>query len=75
MNLLGNKSLFYFKGCSEADMSCPIVDGATSRYAIHYVDPKEDDDTDEEVFAYDSRCREIAREMFYLMSQVSRRIS
>jgi protein-tyrosine-phosphatase len=61
--------------CSEADMSCPIVEGASSRYAIHYVDPKEDDDTDEEVFAYDSRCREIAREMFYLMSQVSRRIS
>ena len=60
--------------CSEADMSCPIVDGASSRYAIHYVDPKECDDTDEEVEAYDSRCREIAREMFYLMSQVSRRI-
>ena len=31
--------------------------------------------TEEEIFAYDSRCREIAREMFYLMSQVSRRIS
>jgi arsenate reductase len=60
--------------CSEADMSCPIVDGASSRYAIHYVDPKERDDTDEEVLAYDSRCREIAREMFYLMSQVSKRM-
>ena len=60
--------------CSEADMSCPIVDGASSRYAIHYVDPKENDDTDEELFAYDSRCREIAREMFYLMSEVSLRI-
>ncbi len=56
--------------CSEADMRCPIVDGASSRYAIHYVDPKESDDTEEEVFAYDSRCREIAREMFYLMSMV-----
>lgn len=61
--------------CSQADMSCPIVDGATSRYAIHYVDPKSCDDTDEEVMAYDSRCREIAREMFYLMSQVANRIA
>jgi len=61
--------------CSQADMSCPIVDGATSRYAIHYVDPKECDDTDEEVMAYNSRCREIAREMFYLMSRVSARSS
>jgi protein-tyrosine-phosphatase len=60
--------------CSQADMSCPIVDGASSRYAIHYVDPKERDDSDEEVEAYDSRCREIAREMFYLMSQVSHRM-
>jgi len=57
--------------CSKADMSCPIVDGATSRYAIHYVDPRTSDDSREEVLAYDSRCREIAREMFYLMSRVS----
>jgi hypothetical protein len=59
--------------CSQADMSCPIVDGASSRYAIHYVDPKDCDDSEEEIFAYDSRCREIAREMFYLMSAVSNR--
>ena len=57
--------------CSKADMECPVVDGAQSRYAIHYVDPKECDDTDEEAAAYDSRCREIALEMFYLMSQVN----
>ncbi len=59
--------------CSQADMMCPVIDGASSRHAIHYVDPKEKDDTDEEVHAYDSRCREIAREMFYLMSQVKSR--
>ncbi len=57
--------------CSQADKQCPVVEGADSRYAIHYVDPKESDDTNEEVSAYDSRCREIAHEMFYLMSQVS----
>jgi len=57
--------------CSKADMECPVVDGAQSRYAIHYVDPKESDDTNEEATAYDERCREIALEMFYLMSQVN----
>ena len=56
--------------CSRADKTCPIVHGATSRYAIHYVDPKLCDDTEEETSQYDARCREIAREMFYIMSQV-----
>lgn len=59
--------------CSQADIQCPVIDGAISRYPIHYVDPKECDGTDEETVAYDSRCREIAREMFYLMSRVSKR--
>jgi len=57
--------------CSAADMECPVVAGADSRYAIHYVDPKESDDTSDEVSSYDSRCREIAHEMFYLMAHVS----
>ena len=56
--------------CSKADKTCPIVLGATSRYAIHYVDPKLCDDTAEETPQYNARCREIAREMFYIMSQV-----
>jgi arsenate reductase len=56
--------------CSKADRQCPIVQGASSRFAIHYVDPGECDDTSEEMAAYDDRCREIAREMFYIMSRV-----
>lgn len=56
--------------CSKADETCPIVLGATSRYAIHYVDPKLCDDTEEETSQYNETCREIAREMFYIMSQV-----
>ena len=59
--------------CSQADMQCPVIDGASSRYAIHYEDPKEFDDTNEEMGAYDSRCQEIALEMFYLISRVSDR--
>jgi arsenate reductase len=56
--------------CSSADKSCPVVQGAVARYAIHYVDPKLCDDLPTETTAYNERCREIAREMFYIMSKV-----
>lgn len=56
--------------CSSADKSCPIVKGAIARHAIHYVDPRLCDDTPTETTAYNERCREIAREMFYIMSEV-----
>jgi arsenate reductase (thioredoxin) len=59
--------------CSVADKSCPVVQGAISRYAIHYADPRLCDDTPIETVAYNERCREIAREMFYIMSQVRKR--
>jgi hypothetical protein len=58
--------------CSVADKSCPVVEGAVSRYAIHYADPRLCDDTPTETTAYNERCREIAREMFYIMSEVRR---
>ena len=54
--------------CSVADKSCPVVEGAISRYAIHYADPRVCDDMPTETAAYNERCREIAREMFYIMS-------
>ena len=60
--------------CSKADKSCPIVFGATSRYAIHYVDPRLCDDTEDEVATYKARCREIAREMFFIMASIRQRI-
>jgi hypothetical protein len=60
--------------CSVADKSCPVVAGAISRYAIHYVDPRLCDDTPTETTAYNERCREIAREMFYIMAGVRKQI-
>ena len=60
--------------CSAADKSCPKVEGAIARYAIHYTDPRLCDDTPTETTAYNERCREIAREMFYIMSEVRRRL-
>jgi hypothetical protein len=59
--------------CSVADKSCPVVKNAIARYAIHYVDPRLCDDTPTETTAYNERCREIAREMFYIMSEVRKR--
>lgn len=56
--------------CSEADKNCPFIPGATLRVPIPYVDPKESDGTAQETAKYDERCRQIATEMFYIMSQV-----
>jgi arsenate reductase len=60
--------------CSVADKTCPVVNGAISRYAIHYADPRLCDDTPTETTAYNERCREIAREMFYIMSEVRKQL-
>lgn len=59
--------------CSVADKSCPVVEGAVARFAIHYADPRLCDDTPVETTAYNERCREIAREMFYVMAEVRKR--
>lgn len=56
--------------CSEADKNCPYIPGASLRVPIPYVDPKEADGTDQEAATYDERCKQIATEMFYIMSQV-----
>lgn len=56
--------------CTDADENCPVVPGAEIRFSIPYVDPKESDGTSREKQTYDQRCRQIAAEMYYLMSQV-----
>ncbi len=57
--------------CSDADENCPVVPGAEFRKPITYRDPKESDGTEVEASIYDERCKQIASEMFYLMSQVN----
>jgi len=61
--------------CSVADKTCPVVQGAVSRYAIHYADPRLCDDTPTETAAYNERCKEIACQMFYIMSQVRKQLN
>lgn len=57
--------------CSDADKNCPHVPGADHRFSIPYIDPKEADGTDRETETYDERCRQIATEMFYLISKTA----
>ncbi len=56
--------------CDHADKTCPTVKGCSLRVPILYEDPKKFDDTPKEVAAYDERCHQICREMFYLFSNV-----
>ena len=58
--------------CNHADENCPLVHGSDSRVAIPFVDPKVSDGTDKEAATYDERCHQIAREMFYAMSLVTK---
>lgn len=56
--------------CAEANESCPIVSGADFRLGLPYQDPKAFDNTAQQNEKYDERCRQIAREMFYVFSQI-----
>lgn len=60
--------------CSEADKSCPVVDGADIRVALPYEDPKYYDGTPSQDQKYDERCRQIAREMFFMMDYVKQKL-
>ena len=59
--------------CSEADKACPFVEGAESRIGLPYQDPKEFDNSPLKEAKYDERCRQIAREMFFIMDLVSKK--
>lgn len=56
--------------CSSADKSCPVVQGADYRVSIPYLDPKDYDGTDIEAEKYDERVRQIAAEMYYVLSRI-----
>jgi arsenate reductase len=58
--------------CDSADKACPNVPGADRRLAVKYVDPKVSDGTKLEAATYDERCAQIAREMLYAASRVTR---
>ena len=56
--------------CSDADKNCPLVMGATARFAIPFEDPKISDNTPSEEKRYDQRCKQIGTEFFFVMDYV-----
>lgn len=56
--------------CSEAEKNCPFISGLEFRIATAYDDPKIFDETPLQDSKYDERCRQIARETFYLFSKL-----
>lgn len=58
--------------CSQADENCPFVSGAEKRIAVTFEDPKESDGKDNQKEVYTTRSLEIAREMFYVFSQIKK---
>ncbi|MDM1039069.1 protein-tyrosine-phosphatase [Myroides odoratimimus] len=58
--------------CSQADGGCPFIAGAEKRIPITFEDPKESDGKDNQKEVYFNRSLEIAKEMFYVFSQIKK---
>jgi arsenate reductase len=58
--------------CSQADDGCPFIAGAEKRIPITFEDPKISDNTPEQSKVYAERSLQIATEMFYVFSKISR---
>ena len=60
--------------CSDADKNCPYIPGAEKRISLKYYDPKEFDNTALEIKKYEECSYKIATEIFYVFSEVSKKI-
>lgn len=58
--------------CSQADGGCPFIAGAEKRIFITFEDPKISDGRAEQSKVYAERSLQIASEMFYAFSKISR---
>ncbi len=58
--------------CSQADAGCPFIAGAEKRIPITYDDPKAFDNSQLESKKYQERSLQIASELFYVFSQITR---
>lgn len=57
--------------CSDAEANCPFIPEAEARFSIKYEDPKKADGTPAEQDLYSKRNKQIASEMYYLLSQTT----
>lgn len=60
--------------CGNADEGCPMVYGSIARFAIKYDDPKAYDGTDLMHQKYEERSLEIASEMYFVFSQINKKL-
>tara|TARA_R110000850_G_scaffold218852_3_gene344480 strand:+ start:80927 stop:81550 length:624 start_codon:yes stop_codon:yes gene_type:complete len=58
--------------CSQADAGCPFIAGAEKRIPITYDDPKAFDNTPQQAEKYHERSVQIATELFYVFSKISK---
>lgn len=58
--------------CSQADGGCPFIAGAEKRIPVTFEDPKISDSTQEQSQIYAERSLQIATEMLYVFSKISR---
>lgn len=52
--------------CTDADESCPLVEGASGRFSLPFDDPRHFDNTPAQNFKYDETVAIIGREMLFL---------
>jgi len=58
--------------CSHADGGCPFIAGAEKRIPITFEDPKISDNTSRQTAVYVERSLQIATEMFYIFSKITK---
>jgi hypothetical protein len=61
--------------CGEADANCPVVNGASIRISMPYLDPKIYDDSEYEASKYAERRDDVGRLMLSVMMQVRNRLA
>ncbi|RNC86476.1 MAG: protein-tyrosine-phosphatase [Winogradskyella sp.] len=58
--------------CSHADENCPFIPGAEQRIPVRYEDPKAFDNTPQQAEKYKERSIQIATEMKYVFSKITK---
>lgn len=58
--------------CSQADEGCPFIAGAEKRIPLTYDDPKAFDNTTQQAKKYRERSLQIATELFYVFSKITK---
>ena len=57
--------------CSQADIGCPYISGASERFSIPFDDPKVFDNAAEQAEKYREKSLQIATDLYYIFSQLN----